>query len=127
MKYKLIVLKEWPPIINFFISAGAISIYPFLFTVRGWEKNRAVMLHEELHLREQKEMGTIKWLLKYLFSKSFRYDAELRGHAMAVANGYNLKSAAKEFSENYNLGITPTEAKRAIKQEIRRGNYNIDE
>lgn len=118
MDYKKVVIKDWPPIIGFFISALAMSIYPWLIIRKDWKDEEWLIKHEEVHLAEQKEMGTVKWIAKYFFSKKFRYEAELRGHAAAVKHGQPLNRAAREFSGNYKLGISFREAEKAISEAV---------
>ncbi len=38
----------------------------------------ALLLHEQEHIKRQKEQGVIIWLLKYIFISKFRFEEELK-------------------------------------------------
>lgn len=39
--------------------------------------NIALLLHEQEHIKRQKEKGVANWLLKYIFSPKFRFEEEI--------------------------------------------------
>jgi hypothetical protein len=65
----------------------ANCIYPFIFTPRAIYNNLvsenqnpyylALIIHEEVHYKKQKELGILIFGLKYIFSKEFRLKEEL--------------------------------------------------
>lgn len=48
--------------------------------------------HERVHILRIKELGVIKWYLKYLFSSKFRLEEELLAYnkTKEIYNKYNL-------------------------------------
>jgi hypothetical protein len=40
-------------------------------------KNLAILIHEQTHIKRQKEMGLLKWGIKYIFLPKFRFEEEI--------------------------------------------------
>lgn len=69
------------------LSGTSNTIYPWIFVPGDVYEDlqsdhpqiasRATLIHEEVHLRRQKEPGIVWFGLKYLLSRSFRYREEL--------------------------------------------------
>jgi hypothetical protein len=85
---KNIKIKKFPftklPIIS---SYNAYTIYPNIYISKNTydnlqtkspnPKNVAVLIHEQTHIKRQKETGWFLWGLKYCFLKKFRFNEEL--------------------------------------------------
>lgn len=76
-------LKVKPFILKLIIPNPTwVTIYPNIYapfvpnitTPTVW---KAIVEHELVHIRQQKEMGLLKWLFKYLSNKKFRLDQEV--------------------------------------------------
>ena len=120
MKYKIVKINGWPPFIKWFMNPAAVSLYPWLIVIEGYEKHEWLIKHEEGHLAEQERDGTLRWVFKYLFSKKFRYHVELEAHAVSVKYGYPLAKAARDLSSNYGLKLSYREAEKEIQDAIHR-------
>lgn len=59
----------------------AFTIYPFIFHKNKEIEGTSLLAHEAWHYYDQKFTGTITWLLRYLFSKLWRYHMELEATA----------------------------------------------
>lgn len=85
-------------------SYTAQAIYPNIyFSEEVYKKLRspnsdlkyvAVLLHEQTHIERQREMGFLKWGIKYVFSPKFRFNEELE--AIKVQISY-LKKHKRKF------------------------------
>mgnify|MGYP001583543503 CR=1 FL=1 len=56
--------------------------------------NVALLLHEQEHVKRQKEQGIVIWLLKYIFIPKFRFEEELKADISKIDF---LKSKNLEF------------------------------
>jgi hypothetical protein len=87
------------------------SYYPYIYNPQGKPISADLMMHEQIHLAEQKITGTEKWWMKYLESDSFRFDAELRAFSAQYALGLKLyrrqvsDKMLDDFSANLSNGI----------------------
>jgi len=63
-----------------------MAIRPFIFLRSGGEP---LLEHEKVHIEQQERLGLIRYLLKYTFSKKFRYDMEVeayvKGNKMSIS------------------------------------------
>ena len=63
-----------------------------------------VIVHESVHLQRQEAVGLTRWLLKYIFSRRFRFDEEILAiraqlHVLPVAYRLEaIQSFAKQLS-----------------------------
>lgn len=65
----------------------AQAIYPNIYLPKKYfndlihkspdPKNVAILLHEQTHIKRQRETGFLKWGIKYIFSPKFRFNEEL--------------------------------------------------
>lgn len=108
----MIIVTSLPRVIGF----DAISIWPFIFITPGFSKDRALLDHELVHYREQRAWLVLPWFLLYLCSKSFRFRAEVRGHAAQISNGgCTLEWAAAYIAKNYHTGKALNEIEQALR------------
>lgn len=70
------------------------SIYDDLKSNTPNPYNVALLLHEQEHIKRQKEQGIANWLLKYIFSPKFRFNEELLADIPKIKY---LKSKNLEF------------------------------
>lgn len=73
------------------------SYYPFIYNPEGNKISADLMLHERIHLAEQKVVGTEKWWERYLNDSGFRFDTELR--AFSAQYAYGLKAYRRQVSD----------------------------
>ena len=84
----------------------ALAIYPNIYLPRKVFENLKkekpnpkyldILRHEEMHIKEQKKMGTLKWLIKYIFSPKFRFNEEII--AIKAQKKFDLEKSAKVLS-----------------------------
>jgi hypothetical protein len=55
-----------------------------------------VLVHEQKHLKRQKEIGLLKWGIKYVFSPKFRLSEEIL--AIKAQKKIDVKKSAKDLS-----------------------------
>lgn len=95
---------EYPPNyqeIRSFLPLGnneiIFSYYPYIYNPNDVKIPADLMLHEQVHLNIQKQMGTGKWWTNYLHDESFRYEQELI--AFATQYAYGLKIFKRKISD----------------------------
>jgi len=83
--------------------------------------SKSVLLHERTHLLELYEYGSLKWYLRYLLSRQFRFSAELRAievqmnYLAAHGGNYDLEWKADQLSNStYVWAAAYTEAKSTL-------------
>lgn len=103
-------------IITRFIPAkfDAITIWP-LILIRAESRNDAALIeHELVHYREQRWI-TPWWVARYLLSRSFRLDAEVRAYKRQIEVGGITCEGAARMLLQYRLRITIEHALAALK------------
>ena len=84
----------------------AITVFPFILMRPEWASNPALVAHEMVHYKEQKSSWVIPWLLRYAFSKKFRFEAEVRGYQAQISmGGISVDQAAKMLTK-YGFDVT---------------------
>lgn len=63
---------------------GKIWVDPEVELIEWAKENHEVMYHERRHAAQQLRVGELKWYFKYVFSKSFRLDAEAEAYAVSL-------------------------------------------
>lgn len=97
----------------------ALTVWPFIFITEEHANNVPLVEHEKVHLREQVRLLVFPWLFLYAFSKRFRFDAEVRGHAAQVKlGGVTAQWAAWHIATKYNTGRSIEQALAAINREL---------
>jgi hypothetical protein len=79
------VLKEKPWWLKIFVPRNAwVTIYPNIYYPDCDNPNLEpeIVVHENVHLKQQSQYGLYKWLWRYFTNKAFRLDQEVK--AMAV-------------------------------------------
>ena len=72
----------------------AVTCWPFIFMRPEYATDKALLVHELVHYNEQRAAWVLPWLLRYAFSKQFRFEAEVRGYrAQMLAGGISLALA----------------------------------
>ena len=92
----------------------AITCFPFILMRPEVAGDAALIAHEMVHYREQKASWVIPWLLRYLLSHEFRYQAELRGYRVQVELGGITREGAAQMLCQYGLGVTYDDALAAL-------------
>lgn len=59
------------------------EIYDNLKSQNPDPRNVATLIHEETHLKREKEIGPVRFGIKYLLSSKFRFNEELEAHKEA--------------------------------------------
>ncbi len=73
-------------------------------TVADPKRYPEVIAHESVHLQRQKAVGRTRWLLKYIFSRKFRFNEEvlaIRAQLTALSPAYRpqvIESYADQLS-----------------------------
>lgn len=131
------VVHEHPPIFDAIKAVMPIThdtIYAYgeaLYVPSGKEVPQDILLHEEVHARQQTGILTSPdlWWQRYLIDPAFRLEQELEAYAVQffhVKRAYS-NSAAKEclfelasnLSTMYNLNISVSEAESLIRKRAR--------
>ncbi|MGK5020770.1 hypothetical protein [Janthinobacterium sp. LB2P10] len=93
----------------------AITVWPFILIRPEARGDDALLLHEMVHYREQRNCGVLPWLLLYAVSARFRMAAEVRGYrAQLAAGGISLERAAALLM-CYGIDITHAQATALLK------------
>lgn len=106
---------------------NVFSYYPDIYVPSGKELEPDLMLHENIHLEQQKAIGTEKWWRQFLTDKSFRLEQELAAFAAQLAYGkkvYPVKVSDQmkhDFAcllsgEQYQTGLTYQEAENQLRR-----------
>ena len=74
----LVTIKQKPWWLFWLGSNFTITLSPYVYTTDSIYANEDmdVLVHENVHLHQQAEMGKWKFYLKYIFSRDFRYQVE---------------------------------------------------
>ncbi len=86
------------------------TIYPHIYVVKGFdawpeELKKRIIVHEKVHLRQQFEVGIVKYLFLYLFVlplfwNPWRYDWEFEAY---TSSGHS-ENKAREYLTRWNYG-----------------------
>ncbi len=111
----MIIKSKFAKIFGF----DAITIWPIILITPETIDNIPLIAHEIVHYDEQQEMGVVKWLFKYWLNKTFRFEAEVRGHAVQVKLGdVSLDWAANHIATKYKTGFSKEQALQALTKQI---------
>lgn len=126
------IIKGYPPnydkIAKRFDLSGKSVVFTYdgvLYDPSGGEIAPDLMVHEEVHARLQKVIGTVRWWERYLENDKFRLMQEIfayRAQYQYAQDNYNrndrrrlLQHISKDLSSDlYGKLITKEEAKEAI-------------
>lgn len=134
MKYQGFKVKVKPFLWQFlpwFSSYTAQAIYPYIFVSKKVFENLqsknpnprfiATLEHEKRHLEREKEVGFLKFGLKYLFSPKFRFQEELIADKEAMkllkkrGLPFNIEKGAKYLSSwLYLWAVSEEKAKKEL-------------
>ncbi len=93
----------------------AMTVWPLILVRPASRGDSALLLHEMVHYREQRNCGVLPWLLRYAMSARFRLGAEVRGYrAQLAAGGISLERAAALLMR-YGVDITYAQAVALLK------------
>ena len=85
---------------------NGMTAWPFIFIRKSSRYDKGLLVHEMVHYNEQRKAYVIPWLLKYIFSKKFRLEAEVRAYKVQIyQKGISLHSAARMLM-NYRVDVT---------------------
>jgi len=79
-------------------------VYDNLLSTTPKHEFVSVLLHEQEHIKREKQLGVIKFGLKYLFSPKFRFDEELEAikpqmkYLKSIGKNFDTVKAAKYLS-----------------------------
>lgn len=107
------IVNEWPPIINrikaVFDLEGFNPVFTFgdkLYNPMGYEIPKDLMIHEEVHEKQQTTIGVDKWWDLYLQDPKFRLEQEIEAYQAQYAfikekyNRHNRMPILKELATN---------------------------
>jgi hypothetical protein len=84
----------------------AVAFHPWVFIRPSRVADVALIEHERVHLDEQEAAGTVWWWAKYLLSRQFRQDAEVRAYRRQMElGGITVERAAHMLVTHYRLNI----------------------
>lgn len=130
------ILYEYPPNIEaikqrFEVPYEAVFTYgDTLYVPHGGTIDKALMVHEETHMRQQKTIGKEVWWDWYLGSKDFRLSQEVEAYQNQYReqkkhikdrnelNRYLQRLAQDLSSPMYGKIMTLTEARQAIRSDV---------
>ena len=92
----------------------AFTCWPFIFMRPECAVDKSLVLHEMVHYNEQRAAWVVPWLLRYAFSKQFRFEAEVRGYKVQVADGGVSLAHATHMLTQYAAGVTYAQARAAL-------------
>lgn len=92
---------------------SALSLWPFILVRPEQRSNIALIQHEMVHYREQAWITPI-WVLRYLISRKFRLQAEVRAYIRQIEMGGVTREQAAHALLGYRLGITFAKALQAL-------------
>jgi hypothetical protein len=111
----MIVIAPLPKLFGF----DAITFWPFVFIDKHYAKNEPLIKHEMVHYREQRKVLTLPWLFWYWVNRQFRFEAEIRGHAVQVQlGGGTIQWAAWHISSKYKTGHSLEQCLEALQKEL---------
>lgn len=87
----------------------ALTVWPFIFVRPGKESDESLIARQMAHYKDQ-AWKTPYWLLRYFFSKQFRFNVELNAYKAQVAAGGITVGRAAYHLTKYGLGISYTQA-----------------
>jgi len=100
----------WPPNIQAIrekvnpTEHNVFAYHPYVYIPSGKPITQDVALHEEIHLKQQEQIGVQKWWRKWLDDVSFRAEQEIEGYAAQYAY------ARKVYTRNHADHILTTAA-----------------
>ena len=92
---------------------SACSLWPFIFVRPEHRNDTALIEHELVHYEEQAWITPV-WVLLYLASRKFRFDAEVRAYTRQIELGGVTREQAAHALLGYRLGITFGKAMQAL-------------
>lgn len=98
-----------------FVPAGfdAITLWPVILVRPSQRGNIPLIEHELVHYREQAWIAPV-WWLRYLLSRKFRLNAEVRAYKKQIELGGITQAQAALMLTQYRLGITPAQAFKSL-------------
>ena len=91
-----------------------VTIGDTLYNPGGHEITSDLLVHENVHARQQEGKDLEKWVDRYLTDTEFRKQIELEAYREQYKADGNLDFLAHLLSGMYNLSITKEDAKRLI-------------
>jgi len=77
----ILIPVPWLPSAKKNFKTWAITISPFVFILRRYKNNKAILAHEQVHLDQVKRMGWIPFYWNYITNIGFRRSVEAEGKA----------------------------------------------
>lgn len=92
--------KYWP---IFWLGAWGVTLYPYIFLRKeliDWPEGsiESMLVHERVHLEQQRQSNLLWWLFKYIFIPSFRLKMETEAYLTEFRYCYNLALAGTKVS-----------------------------
>jgi hypothetical protein len=111
----MIIKTSFPKCFGF----AAITMWPFIFITPELAEDKPLIEHELVHYREQRKWLVLPWWVVYLTNKTFRFNAEIRGHAAQFYyNGCSLQWAAAHIVSKYKTGKSLEQTKKALQEAL---------
>jgi len=77
-----LVVVPWLPSVYRGRTTWAITLYPFVFVLKKYKDNEALLAHEQKHLDQVKMYGWCVFYWNYLTNKAWRKSMEAEGYAI---------------------------------------------
>lgn len=94
-----------------------MAFFPFIFIAydKNHELTKRILMHEKVHIKQQKKYFFIGFLLLYFLSKRKRYEFEFEAYIESIKYGMPIEWAAYYLSsKTYGKMKTFSQAKREI-------------
>lgn len=127
-------IPRWWKYLPFVGADLAMARYPYIYLplhiYRRWVDNqltfhdKAMIIHETVHLHRQKQLGLIKYNFKYYLSKEFRLHEELVAIKEQMvflkqhAQKYDVHRKAKQFASSEYFWMTTYEQGRKFLEQL---------
>lgn len=69
--------RLWP---LFWFGAIGVTLNPFVFIRKDRKGDSVLLAHESIHYTQQRKVGLLKFLFRYITSKEYRYQYELEAY-----------------------------------------------
>ena len=88
----------------------AITIWPFILVRPEHADDKGIIVHENVHYKEQAGLIAPIWWIRYLLSKDFRIAAEVRAYKAQIAAGGISLEVAASWLTGYSKSLTTEKA-----------------
>lgn len=99
-----------------------MTITPRLIVLHPrWRHDAGLIAHEEVHARQMRRDGVLRFWWRYATSRRYRLACEVEAYRVSMAHGSTLAGAARALSRGYWLGISDQQARDALRDGVTEG------